>query len=234
MSRPAVLAIDQGTTNTKAIVVDGAGAVRAQGSAPVAIEHPEPGWVQQDPEVIWGSVVAAIEACLGTAPPLEICGIGISNQRESVVVWDRKSGAAVGPAVTWQCRRTTAVTEGLKAKGTEPEVIARTGLPLDPLFPAPKIRWLLDKAGDGDLCAGTVDSWLIWKLTGGRSHATDRSNASRTQLLNVQKGEWGRRPVCAVRGAGACAADGAGQQGCIRRNGENPGAAGRRGPWGRR
>lgn len=197
MTGAAILAIDQGTTNTKAVLVAPDGAILARGSAPVPIEHPQPGWVQQDAEAIWQSVLAAVAACLALEPETAIAGIGISNQRESVMIWDRRTGSPLGPVVTWQCRRTTAACEALKAKGAEADVIARTGLPLDPLFPAPKIRWLLEAAGgrDGDpdsvnVCAGTVDSWLIWKLTGGAVHATDRSNAARTQLFNLGEARW--------------------------------------------
>jgi len=187
----AILAIDQGTTNTKAVPIDVKGKIVGKGSAPVEIEFPGPGWVQQDAENIWQSAVSAIGACVAGAPTAEILGIGISNQRETVVAWDRGSGSPVGPAISWQCRRTSDATEALKKTGVEPEIIAKTGLPVDPLFPAGKIRWLLENAGDGiDLCVGTIDSWLVFKLTGGRRHATDRSNASRTQLFNLTTGTW--------------------------------------------
>lgn len=187
----AILAIDQGTTNTKAILVDSQGHILAKGSAALGIAYPQEGWVEQDAEDIWNSVVMAIGACLEAAAPVEILGLGISNQRETVLAWNRATGTPLGPAITWQCRRTTETTEALKRSGVESRVLASTGLPLDPLFPASKIRWLLDRAsGDSDLCVGTVDSWLIYKLTGGRRHATDRSNASRTQLLNLHKGAW--------------------------------------------
>ncbi len=191
MNSPVILAIDQGTTNTKAVIVDKNGAIQAKGLAPVAIEHPHPGWVQQDPEDIWQSVLSAISECLVALSEWDVAGIGISNQRESVVIWNRDTGVAAGPVITWQCRRTTEATNALKTLGVEPDVIARTGLPLDPLFPALKIKWLLDQADSSKhLCAGTIDSWLIWKLTGGAVHATDKSNAARTQLLNVCEGAW--------------------------------------------
>lgn len=195
MAAGAVLAIDQGTTNTKTILVDASGAILARGSAPVPIEHPRSGWVEQDAEAIWQSVLQAIKPCVAAGPP--IAAVGISNQRESVLVWDRRTGRPVGPVVTWQCRRTTDACNALKAKGVEGEVIAATGLPLDPLFPAPKLNWLIGEAlaGPGapaadDLAAGTVDSWLIYRLTGGKVHATDQSNASRTQLFDLGSRRW--------------------------------------------
>lgn len=191
MTSPFLLAIDQGTTNTKAILVDEQGLIQAKGSASVPIEHPHPGWVQQNPEEIWQSVLSAISNCLKPLSQQNIVGLGISNQRESVVIWDRDTGTPLGPAITWQCRRTTEATNTLKKSESESEVIARTGLPLDPLFPALKIKWLLDQAPTSkNLCAGTIDSWLIWKLTKGAVHATDQSNAARTQLLNILTGSW--------------------------------------------
>lgn len=194
MPARALLAVDQGTTNSKAVLVAETGAILATGAAPVEIRHPRPGWVEQDAERIWASVVAAIGACLAGADDVEIVAVGISNQRESILAWDRRSSSALGPVVTWQCRRTTAACEALKAAGDEPAVIARTGLPLDPMFPATKAKWLLDTHGGGtaagDLCLGTVDSWLIWKLSGGAVHATDASNAARTQLYDIAGGRW--------------------------------------------
>ena len=192
MARDVVLAIDEGTTNAKVVLVAQSGDIIATGSAPVPIEHPQPGWVQQDPMAIWSATTRAISACLDQAPDAKITALGISNQRESVLIWDRQTGAPLGPVLTWQCRRTAAACEALKDTGHEPDVIARTGLPLDPLFPPTKIAWLLGHHGDGaqDICVGTVDSWLIWKLSGGQVHATDRSNAARTQLFNLTDGVW--------------------------------------------
>jgi glycerol kinase len=191
VSESAILAIDQGTTNSKAVLVDRQGQILARGSSPVGIEHPAPGHVQQDAIGIWESVLGAIADCVAQRPDVTVAAIGISNQRESVAAWRRSTGEPVGPVITWQCRRTTAWTNALKSDGVEPEVIAKTGLPLDPLFPAYKIRWLLESAETtDDVIVGTVDSWLIWKLTGGAVHATDRSNASRTQLLDVRSGQW--------------------------------------------
>ena len=194
MPRRTVLAIDEGTTNSKAVLVGEDGAILSTGSSPVGIRHPNPGWVEQDAEHIWSSTAAAITSCLDNGPQTEIAAIGISNQRESILAWDRMSGDPLGPVITWQCRRTAAACEALRAAGHEDSVIARTGLPLDPLFPATKIGWLLenhcqDKAPE-NICVGTVDAWLIWKLTGGTTHATDAANAARTQLFNIETGEW--------------------------------------------
>ena len=189
-----VLAIDEGTTNSKAILVRQDGKIVANGSCPVEIAHPKPGWVEQDADQIWDSTLRAIQVCLEQGEGYAITAIGISNQRESILVWDRKSGAPLGPVITWQCRRSAAACDALKARGAENEVVARTGLPLDPLFPATKMRWLLDTFGSdhafSDLCVGTIDAWLIWKFSGGKVHACDASNAARTQLYNISEGCW--------------------------------------------
>jgi len=192
MAQPVVLAIDEGTTNSKAVLVSEAGEIIASNSTPVPIQHPQPGWVQQDANEVWAATRQAIAACLETAPEIEIIALGISNQRESVLIWDRRTGVPLGPVITWQCRRTSTDCEALKQAGHEPDVIARTGLPLDPLFPPTKAAWLLKQHGKpaGDICIGTVDSWLIWNFSGGRVHATDRSNAARTQLFNLAGGNW--------------------------------------------
>ena len=194
MTERVVLAVDQGTTNSKAILVAEDGRVLARGSSPVSIEHPRSGWVQQDGEQIWRSVQEAITACLTKVGDVEIAAIGISNQRESVLAWDRRTGKPAGPVITWQCRRTAEACKQLRDVGHEDEILALTGLPLDPLFPATKVRWLLDHQAayqdPKDFCIGTVDSWLIWNFTGGAVHACDRSNAARTQLFNIEEARW--------------------------------------------
>ena len=190
MLNEAILCIDQGTTNSKAVLLDREGQIVAQGSASLSISYPHPGWVEQSADEIWSSVIEAVRQCIERSPSSQILAIGISNQRESVVAWDASSGQPLAPAITWQCRRTTPETERLKLEGHDAQVLALTGLPLDPLFPASKIRWLMDHTRGAKRCIGTVDSWLIWKLTGGQQFACDRSNASRTQLLNVQTGQW--------------------------------------------
>ena len=192
-----ILAIDQGTTNTKALLIDRDGAIRARASRPLAIAFPQPGWVEQNACDLWTSVVEAASECIAQAGGAEIAAVGISNQRESAVVWDRHTGTPAGPCITWQCRRTTPFCEALRKSGMEAAIRERSGLPLDPLFSASKIRWLLENGvGRGfsaGLCAGTVDSWLLWNLTGGKVYATDASNASRTQLLNLVSGQWDTR-----------------------------------------
>lgn len=201
MALQAILAIDEGTTNSKAILVSREGEIIASGSAPVPIEHPQSGWVQQDADKIWKATQDAISACLENAPDTEIVALGISNQRESILIWDRQTGRPLGPVVTWQCRRTASACNALRDAGHEAGIIARTGLPLDPLFPPTKAAWLLENHGSGvaDICIGTVDSWLIWKLSDGAMHATDRSNAARTQLFNLAEGRWDEE-LCAIFG----------------------------------
>lgn len=197
MPKKVILSIDQGTTNSKAILVDVNGEIISKGSSSVNIFHPKPGWVEQDPKQIWDSVLKAIAQCLDQVSNIEILAIGISNQRESVTAWNKKTGEPLSPCLTWQCSRTSSVTEKIISDGFEPLVSNKTGLPISPLFPATKISWLLDEisAKDpslpfADICIGTIDSWLIWNLTGGEIHACDRSNASRTQLYNIQTCEW--------------------------------------------
>jgi glycerol kinase len=197
MNEPVVLAIDQGTTNTKALLVDSSGGTAASASEPVGIAYPRPGWVEQDPDAIWASVRRAVERCLAARPGQRPAAVAVANQRESVLAWDRETGRAQGPCVTWQCRRGAALVDRLRRRGVEDLVRKTTGLTLDPMFSASKARWLLDhlpdgsaRAEDGDLCLGTVDSWLLWKLTGGAVHACDSTNASRTQLLNLREMRW--------------------------------------------
>ncbi len=194
MARGSILSIDEGTTNVKSILVAGDGSVLSSGACPIRTQHPAPGWVQQDANEIWSGVLTAIRNCLKGHPANEIRALGISNQRESILAWNRVSGEPVGPVIIWQCRRTAAACDALIAEGHEATVIAKTGLPLDPLFPATKIKWLVENycqsEATGNICVGTVDSWLIWKFTGGEVHATDASNAARTQLYNLQSGEW--------------------------------------------
>jgi glycerol kinase len=192
-----LLAIDQGTTNSKAVLVDAAGHVVTRGSAPLSKRHPAPGWVEQDAAELWQSVVAAVAACLAQLPEARIAGIGISNQRESVVAWHRRTGEPLGPCVSWQCRRTADACVEIRRAGHEPEVMARTGLPIDPMFAATKIAWLLRELRErrseldgADVRVGTVDAWLLWNATSGARHACDASNASRTQLFHLAEGRW--------------------------------------------
>ena len=159
MRRRAILAVDEGTTNAKAILVSQEGEIIASGAAPVPIEHPQSGWVQQDAGKIWDATKDAMSACLAAAPDTEIVALGISNQRESVLIWDRQTGTPLGPVITWQCRRTAEACNALKEAGHEAEVIARTGLPLDPLFPPTKSGMASGKPRKGrDLISASVPS----------------------------------------------------------------------------
>jgi glycerol kinase len=192
-----ILTIDQGTTNTKVLLIDSGGSVLAEASRPVKIEFPQPGWVEQDPVEIWTSVRDAVNECLATAGNPSVAAIAISNQRESAVAWERDTGKPVGPLVSWQCRRSAPICADLRAQGLEDAVRNRTGLTIDPMFSASKMRWLLDnapngheRAEQGELCVGTVDSWLLWNFTGGAVHRCDVTNASRTQLFNIHTLEW--------------------------------------------
>jgi len=194
-----VLAIDQGTTSTRAIVFDADYCIRGLGQQEFAQHFPRSGWVEHDPQDLWRTTVDTVRAALAEAgvAASEIAGAGITNQRETTLLWDRHSGRPVGPAIVWQDRRTADACADLKAEGLEPEIAARTGLLLDPYFSATKLAWLLDnvngargKAEEGRLAFGTVDSWLLWNLTGGKVHATDATNASRTLLFNIARGEW--------------------------------------------
>lgn len=196
----AILAIDQGTTNSKAVLVSPEGHILARGSAPVGIKHPQPGWVEQDPRRIWASVQEAIAACLAAGPAVTVAGIAISNQRESVTVWDGVTGQPLGPVVSWQCRRTDAACTALSAAGHAPRVMELTGLPIDPMFPGPKMRWLLDRVPAGrEVRLGTVDTWLIHCFTGGAVHACDASNAARSQLYDLNRQDWSEE-LCALFG----------------------------------
>ena len=191
-----VLAIDQGTTNTKALLVDSrSGRVLSAGSSPVGVTHPARGCVEQDAADLWSSTLLAVAGCLDAVPGLAPTAVAVTNQRESVVAWSRTSGAPLGPVLGWQDARTAEVCRDLVAAGAGPEVRRRTGLSLDPMFSAPKMRWLLDAAvsagvDPGDVCLGTVDSWLVWNLTGGAVFATEAGNASRTLLLDLDDLAW--------------------------------------------
>lgn len=194
-----ILAIDQGTTGTTVSLITTSGQVVARADQDFRQHFPKPGWVEHKPEEIWKSVTETIQQCLKRArvSPESIAAIGITNQRETVVLWDKKTGKPVANAIVWQDRRTTEFCEKLKADGLEPMVKSRTGLVLDPYFSATKIKWLLDqnsslraRAERGDVLAGTIDCYLLWKLSGGMAHKTDVSNASRTLLMNLDSCQW--------------------------------------------
>jgi glycerol kinase len=192
-----ILALDAGTTNVKAILVDQSGNVVAQSSVPLAIQFPKDGWVEQSAAEILNAARKAIDDCLKKGSDHEVLALGISNQRETVVAWNRHTGQAIHPCIVWQCRRSASICENIRRKGLEEKIRTRTGLQVDPLFPATKIQWLFENhpeigklAERGDLCIGTVDAWLVWNLTEGKQFRTDFSNASRTQLLNLRDGVW--------------------------------------------
>lgn len=192
MTDRQVLAIDQGTTNTKALLVSETGAVLARASCPLATSYPQPGWAEQSATEIWRSVQTVIAQIIAQTEA-KIEAIAIANQRETLVVWDARSGQPICPAILWQCRRTAAACESLVAAGHNDSVVAATGLAINPLFPASKLAWVLQNvqgaqhlANSGHLRAGTVDSWLLWNLTAGAAFATDHSNAARTQLFHTE------------------------------------------------
>jgi glycerol kinase len=194
-----ILAIDQGTTSSRAIVFDTKLKPLGSGQKEFRQFFPKSGWVEHDPEEIWASVLSVCKVALkkAKAKPQSVKAIGITNQRETVVVWNRKTGKPIHKAIVWQDRRTSDICAQLKADGFERQFTEKTGLLLDPYFSGTKIKWLLDhvkgardKAEKGELAFGTIDSFLIWRLTGGKVHATDATNASRTLLYNIHTGEW--------------------------------------------
>ncbi|MDE2385117.1 MAG: glycerol kinase GlpK [Alphaproteobacteria bacterium] len=194
-----ILAIDQGTTSSRAIVFDGALKPKATAQKEFRQYYPAPGWVEHDPEEIWDSVLSTCRVAVkkAKAKAADIAALGITNQRETVVLWERKSGRPLHKAIVWQDRRTAEICASLKGRGLEGTFTAKTGLLLDPYFSGTKLAWLLDtikgaraRAEAGELCFGTIDSFLIWRLTGGKVHATDATNASRTLLFNIHTGEW--------------------------------------------
>ena len=193
---PYILAIDQGTTSTRAILFDGAGRARSTAQIELTQQYPQPGWVEHDPEEIWRSVVATCrEAAAAADGP--IAAIGITNQRETTVLWERATGAPVHNAIVWQDRRTAELCERWRREGLGETVAQRTGLVIDPYFSASKIAWVLgnlpglrERARAGEIAFGTVDSYLLWRLSGGRRHMTDVTNASRTMLFDIRSLGW--------------------------------------------
>lgn len=194
-----ILAIDQGTTGSAALVLDRNLRVAGRSKREYPQVYPKPGWVEHDPEDIWGSVLAAARDALGQAgaKAADIAAVGITNQRETVVLWDRETGRPVHNAVVWQCRRTADICAQLKAEGLERIFRERTGLVIDPYFSGTKVRWLLEnvpglrrRAEAGEIAFGTIDTYLLWRLTGGEVHGTDLSNASRTLMLSLKTLDW--------------------------------------------
>jgi glycerol kinase len=199
MSGRFLLAIDQGTSSSRAVVYDHRARVICSAQQEFPQIYPQPGWVEHDPEAIWTSVEQVTRDALAQAgaAAADVTGIGITNQRETTLIWDRASGECIHNAIVWQDRRTAAHCESLRSDGVEPLIIDKTGLRLDPYFSATKVAWLLDnvpgaraRAERGDLAFGTVDCYLLWRLTGGSVHATDASNASRTMLFDIFAQDW--------------------------------------------
>ena len=218
-----ILAIDQGTTSSRAILFDGDLKVAAVAQQEFPQHYPDSGWVEHDPADLWTSTAATCRSVLEKAgiKAGDIAGIGITNQRETTLIWDRKTGKPIHNAIVWQDRRTAPLCQRLKAEGHEAAVTERTGLLLDPYFSGTKVAWILDnvpgaraRAAAGELAFGTVDSWLIWNLTGGAVHATDATNAARTLLYDIRKGRWSRSmcemldiPMALLPEVRDCAAD---------------------------
>ena len=197
---PLIMALDQGTTSSRTLIFDKTGAIVASAQQEFTQHFPADGWVEHDPSDIWNTIKATAQAALHEAETGghgTVTAIGITNQRETVIIWDRKTGLPIANALVWQDRRTSAICQQLVTAGHEPMISSRTGLLLDPYFSATKIAWLLDnvagareRAERGELAFGTVDSYLLWQLSGGRSHLTDETNASRTSLFNIHTGAW--------------------------------------------
>jgi glycerol kinase len=204
---PHILALDQGTSSSRSIVFDGEGRVVAMAQREFRQIFPQPGWVEHDANEIWATQLATAQEALAKAglSGRDIAGVGITNQRETTVVWNRKTGEPVHHAIVWQDRRGAPLCAQLRAQGFEPKVRQSTGLVIDSYFSATKIRWLLDNvpgahlmAAQGELAFGTIDAWLLWKLTGGRVHATDASNASRTMLFDIRHQRWDHELLAAL------------------------------------
>jgi glycerol kinase len=194
-----LLALDQGTTSSRALVIDESGKVIAVAQKEFTQIFPQPGWVEHDPNEIWASQIGVAADALGRAgvSAKDVAAIGITNQRETAVVWDRKTGEPIHNAIVWQDRRTAGICDKMKADGLESMITQKSGLVIDAYFSGTKVQWMLDnvpgareKANRGELAFGTIDSWLIWKLTDGKVHVTDQSNASRTMLLNIYTRSW--------------------------------------------
>ena len=203
-----ILALDQGTSSSRSLVIDAAGRVIALAQREIRQSYPQPGWVEHDAEEIWATQLATAHEALQRAglQAADLAAVAIANQRETTVLWDRRSGRPVHPAIVWQDRRTAPYCAQLRAQGLEPQVQHTTGLRIDPYFSGPKLRWLLDHvsgahiaAAHGALAFGTVDSWLLWQLTGGSVHATDVTNAARTMLFDIRHNVWDQGLLQALR-----------------------------------
>ncbi len=184
-----IVAIDEGTTGVRAVAVDERGRLVDSAYTEFRQIYPQPGWVEHDPNEIWQATLEVLRKVI--PDPAKVAAIGLTNQRETTVIWDRKSGRPVFNAIVWQCRRTAPACERLRARGLAPKIRKKTGLVIDAYFSATKVQWILENIRPkGDLCFGTIDSWLLWNLTGGQVHATDETNASRTMLYNISRRDW--------------------------------------------
>ncbi|HEX8060050.1 MAG TPA: FGGY family carbohydrate kinase, partial [Cyclobacteriaceae bacterium] len=199
MSDKFIIALDQGTTSSRAVLFDGKGQIKGIAQQEFPQIFPKPGWVEHDPEEIWRTQQGVLTKVIADnkIKASSIVAIGITNQRETTVIWDRKTGAPVYNAIVWQDKRTAPECEALKAAGLSDYVKENTGLVIDSYFSGTKIKWILDnvkgvreRADHGELAFGTIDTWLIWKLTNGKSHVTDYSNASRTMVYNIRNLAW--------------------------------------------
>ena len=204
-----VLALDQGTTSSRAIVFNKAGEIVSVGQYPYEQIYPQPGWVEHDPEAIWETERMAAAEALNFAN-VPIAAIGITNQRETTIVWEKSTGRPIYNAIVWQCRRTAEICDSIASDEVCEEITEKTGLKLDAYFSGTKIKWILDnvpgareRAERGELLFGTVETWLIWKLTAGRVHVTDVSNASRTMLFNIHTMDWDKE-LCELLGVPMC------------------------------
>ena len=202
MVKEYIMALDQGTTSSRAIIFNHEGKIVKTAQKEFTQIYPKPGWVEHDPMEIWGTQSGVLREVLETAGirPTEIAAIGITNQRETVIVWDKNTGKPIYNAIVWQCRRTANICDDLKARGLEDYVRENTGLVIDAYFSGTKIKWILDnvegareKAERGELLFGNIDTWLIWNLTRGKIHVTDYSNASRTMIYNIKELKWDER-----------------------------------------
>jgi len=197
MPDDAILAIDAGTTGVTTLLLDRAGVARGRGYREIPLFHPRPGWVEQDAEEIWGKTLESVAEALQAAPQCRPVAIGIANQRETLLFWDRRNSRPMHRAVVWQCRRSSDICEALRDAGLEAEISSKTGLRIDPYFSGTKALWLTREDAslramvrDGSLCFGTIDSWLLWRLSGGQAHATDVTNASRTLAFDIERLDW--------------------------------------------
>ena len=198
-SKAYLLAVDQGTTSSRSIIFDERGHVMAMAQRPFRQIYPQPGWVEHDPLEIWQTQHACIQEALSLAAlrPEQIAGLGLTNQRETMLLWERASGRPLRNAIVWQDRRSSALCQQWREQGHEAMVQQHTGLLLDPYFSGTKLAWIFQqdpelrkRASQGDICFGTIDSWLIWQLTGQHEHVIERSNASRTMMMNLASGQW--------------------------------------------